>query len=109
MIDAGPRHAFASSLDPGAGDSDVLDFDDNRTWGPKLTAAFGGLLTDNVPDRLVAASPQYIEDACELLSSCADRVRIVGATTAAEADQLNGDDGHVRSGSGRQRSREFEG
>ena len=82
MMDAGPRHAFASSLDPGAADNDVLNFDDNRTWGPKLTAALGGLLTDNMLDRLVTASPQYIEDACELLFSCADRARIVGATLA---------------------------
>ncbi len=61
-------------------ENDVLDFDDNRTWGPTLTAALSGLLKDSTFDKLVAASPQYIEDACELLFSCADRARIVDAT-----------------------------
>lgn len=63
-------------------ENEVLDFDDNRTWGPRLTAALGGLLTDRVLDKLLTASPQYIEDACELLFSCADRPRIVDATLA---------------------------
>ena len=58
----------------------MLDFDDNRTWGPKLTAALGGLLTGSVLDKLVTAFPEYIEDACELLFSYADRARIVDAT-----------------------------
>ena len=60
----------------------MLDFDDNRTWGPRLTAALRGLLTDCVLEKLATASPQYIEDACELLFSYADRARIVDATLA---------------------------
>ena len=42
----------------------MLDFDDNRSWGPKLTAALGGLLTDGVLDKPVIASPRYIGDEC---------------------------------------------
>ena len=57
----------------------MLDFDDNKTWGPRLTATVGGLLTDRVLDELLTASPQCIEDACELLFSYADRTRIVDA------------------------------
>ena len=53
----------------------MLDFDDNRSWGPTLTAALRGLLTDGVLYKLVTASPQYVEDASELLFSCADRTR----------------------------------
>ena len=53
----------------------MLDFDDNHTWEPGLTAAVGELLTDRVVDQLVTASPEYIEDACELLFSYADRAR----------------------------------
>ena len=60
----------------------MLDFDDNKTWGLRLTATVGGLLTDRVLDELLTASPQYIEDACELLFSYADRTRIVDATLA---------------------------
>ena len=82
MMDAGARHAFAPPPDPGAGENDLLDFDDNRAWGPRLTAALGGLVTDRVLEEVLTASPQCIEDACELLFSCADRARIVGATLA---------------------------
>ena len=60
----------------------MLDFDDNRSWGPTLTAALRGLLTDGVLDKMVTASPQFIEDACELLFSYADRAGIVDATLA---------------------------
>ena len=68
MMDTGALHAFAPSPEPGAGENDLLDFDDNKTWGPGLTAAVGGLLTDRVLDGLLTASPQYIEDACENLT-----------------------------------------
>ena len=81
-IDASTRHAFAPSPGLGARENDVLDFDDYRTWGPRLTAALGGLLTDRVLDKLLTASPQYIEDASELLISYADRTRTVDATLA---------------------------
>ena len=58
----------------------MLDFDDNRTWGPELTGVLGGLLTDGALDRLAAAAPQFVEDARDLLLSCADRGQIVDAT-----------------------------
>ena len=60
----------------------MFDFDDNHTWGPELTAAVGELLTDGVVDKLVTDSPEYIEEARELLFSCADRARIIDATLA---------------------------
>ena len=60
----------------------MLDFDDNHTWEPGLTAAVGELLTDRVVDQLITASPEFIEDACELLFSYADRARIIDATLA---------------------------
>ncbi|MCY4153599.1 MAG: hypothetical protein OXE94_15415 [Aestuariivita sp.] len=63
-------------------ENDVLDFDNNHTWGSALTDALRGSLTDVVLDKLITASPQDIEDACELLFSCADRGEIVDATLA---------------------------
>ena len=72
----GPR------LSPPKRRTNVLDFDHNRTWGPRLTATLGGLLTDRALDKLVNPSPEYVEDASELLFSYADRVPIVDATLA---------------------------
>ena len=60
----------------------LLDFDDNYTWGPELTAAVGEPLVGRVADKLVATSPEYVEDARDLLFSYADRARIIDATLA---------------------------
>ena len=53
----------------------LLDFDDNYTWGPDLTAAVGEPLMGRIAEKLVTASPEYVEDACDLLFSYADRAR----------------------------------
>ena len=58
----------------------LLDFDDNYTWGPELTAAVGEPLMRRIAEKLVTASPEYVEDACDLLLSYADRARIIDAT-----------------------------
>ena len=60
----------------------LLDFDDNYTWGPYLTAAVGEPLMGRIAEKLVTASPEYVEDACDLLFSYADRARIIDATLA---------------------------
>ena len=58
----------------------LLDFDDNHTWAPRLTAA----LTDIVPQilfkDLIAATPEYIEDACEMLLAGANAKRVIGTS-----------------------------
>ena len=59
-----------------------MDFDDNSTWGPQLTAAFGNLLSTQAVETLTAAKPEYIEDAYDLLFSCTDKQQIVDATLA---------------------------
>ena len=60
----------------------LLDFDDNYTWGPELTAAVGEPLMRRIAEKLVTTSPEYVEDACDLLLSYADRARIIDATLA---------------------------
>ena len=71
------------SFQPATGtENTLLDFDDNYTWGPELTAVVGELLMDRVADKLVTASPEYVEDAYDLLFVHADRARIIDATLA---------------------------
>ena len=59
-----------------------MDFDDNRTWGPQLTATVGNLLSESAVETLTTAALESVEDACDLLFSCTERERIVGATLA---------------------------
>ena len=59
---------------------DGLDFDDNRAWGPLLTAAVGDLISEPVVEQLVAAAPEFIEDALDLLFSYTNRKEIIEAT-----------------------------
>ena len=59
---------------------DMLDFGDNRAWGLLLTAAVGDLISESVVDRLVAAAPEFVEDARDLLFSCTNRRAIIEAT-----------------------------
>ena len=58
----------------------MLDFDDNCAWGPLLTAAVGDLISESVVDRLVAAAPELVGDALEVLFSCTNRREIIEAT-----------------------------
>ncbi len=57
----------------------MLDFDDNRTWGPLLTATVGDLISEAVVERLVSAAPKFIEDALDVLFSCTNREAIIEA------------------------------
>ena len=54
---------------------DGLDFDDNRAWGPLLTAAVGDLISEPVMEQLVAAAPEFVHDALGLLFSYPNRPR----------------------------------
>ena len=58
----------------------MLDFDDNRAWGPLLTAAVRDMISEPVVERLVAAAPEYVEDALDVLFSCTNREEIIEAT-----------------------------
>ena len=58
----------------------MLNFDDNRTWGPLLTDAIGDLISKSILDRFVAAAPEYVEDARALLFEWTDRDRVIDAT-----------------------------
>ena len=58
----------------------MLDFDNNHAWGPELAAALGELVPDTVVAKLVANSPQYMEDARDLLLSCVDKTHIIDVT-----------------------------
>ena len=60
----------------------MLNFDDNRTWGPLLAEALGELYSGMIRDRLVAAEPEFIEDARDLLFSWTGRDRVLDATLA---------------------------
>ena len=59
---------------------DGLDFDDNRAWGPLLTAAVGDLTSEPVVEQLVAAAPEFVHDALDLLFSYPNRKEIIEAT-----------------------------
>ena len=58
----------------------MLDFDNNGTWGSLLTLAVGDLLSKSIIEKLVAAAPEYIEDARDQLFSFADPAQIIEAT-----------------------------
>ena len=58
----------------------MLDFDENHVWGPQLYDALKNLLTKSVLDRLIKASPQYIEDARDLLFEFTNRNQIINST-----------------------------
>ena len=58
----------------------MLDFDDNRTWGLLLTDAVGGSILESVPDRFIAAAPELVEDARDLLFEWIDRDSVIDAT-----------------------------
>ena len=60
----------------------MLDFDDNRTWGLLLTDAVGVLILESIPDRFVAAAPELVEDARDLLFEWIDRDSVIDATLA---------------------------
>ncbi len=57
----------------------MLDFDDNRNWTSPLTVALAHLVSETVVERLVAAAPEFIEDAFDLLLACTNRERVIHA------------------------------
>ena len=60
----------------------MLKFDDNCIWGPLLAEALGKLYSEMIRDRLVAAEPEFVEDARDLLFSWMGRDRVIDATLA---------------------------
>lgn len=58
----------------------VVDFDEIDEWAPALTAALNSLLPESVGGKLAAVSPEYVEDARDLLLSLAPRDAVVDAT-----------------------------
>lgn len=61
---------------------EILDFDEIDDWAPKLAAALRGNVPDSACPKLVAAAPEYIEDALDLLFELTDRDLIIDATLA---------------------------
>ena len=57
----------------------MLDFDDSRNWTSLLTATLADLVAETVVEKLVAASPEFVEDAFDLLLACTDRECVVDA------------------------------
>ena len=55
------------------------DFDDSRNWTSLLTATLADLASETVIAKLVAAAPECVEDAFDLLLTCTDRERVVDA------------------------------
>lgn len=55
----------------------MLDFDDNRSWTSPLAATLADLVSKAVIRRLVAATPEYVEDAFDLLLAYTDRRRVL--------------------------------
>ena len=60
----------------------MLDFDDNRTWGPLLANAVGGSILESIRDRFVATAPELVDDARDLLFEWMGRDKVIDATLA---------------------------
>lgn len=60
--------------------SAVVDFDDDRTCGPLLTEELRPFLSETTQATVFGGSVELIQNALELLFSCADREEIVRAT-----------------------------
>ena len=58
----------------------MVDFDNNRIWGPLLTKAVGSLLPNAAREKLLAEKFEFFEDALDLLFSCTNREKIIKAT-----------------------------
>lgn len=57
----------------------MLDFDEIDHWAPSLYTALRALLPDNIGSLLSARSPEFLEDAPDLLFEFADRDEIIDA------------------------------
>ena len=60
----------------------LLDFDDIDDWTPRLAAALKDHVPGNIGSLLAARSPEYIEDARDILFEVADRDAIIDAALA---------------------------
>jgi hypothetical protein len=60
----------------------VLDFDNIDGWAPKLADALESLIPNSVGSGLVAAAPEYTEDARNVLFRLTDRDAIIDAALA---------------------------
>jgi hypothetical protein len=58
----------------------MVDFDDIDDWAPKLSAALRPHVPGSVELQLVAAAPQYIEDARDMLFNSTDRDALIDKT-----------------------------
>ena len=58
----------------------MLDFDSIDDWAPELASALSRHVTDAVEQKLMAAEPELIEDACDLLFTLTDRDAIIDTT-----------------------------
>jgi hypothetical protein len=58
----------------------MIDFDDIDAWAPSLAAALRPHVPDSAAAQLVAAAPEYVEDARDGLLSLAGRDQVIHAT-----------------------------
>jgi len=58
----------------------MVDFDNIDDWAPKLADVLSPHVSDSVRQQIVAAAPQYIEDALDLLFDLTNRDAIIDAT-----------------------------
>lgn len=58
----------------------MLDIDSNCSWVPQLTNAIGTLMSHAARERILAARPELVEDALDLVFSQTKREEIVNAT-----------------------------
>lgn len=59
--------------------SDFLDFDDIDKWAPRLTAALKDHVPDTIGPLLATRSPEYVEDARDILFELTNRDAIIDA------------------------------
>lgn len=58
----------------------VVDFDDIESWAPLLCSALKSILPPNLSQRLVAAQPEFVEDARAELFAVAGRDAVIDGT-----------------------------
>ena len=61
---------------------DLLDFDDIDAWGPKLAEALKDQVSDATGALVAARSPEYIEDAWNIIFEVADRNAVIETALA---------------------------
>ena len=64
----------------------MLDFDVSRSWTSPIAAALVDLVSETVVEKLVAAAPEFIEDAFDLLLVCTIRLQTASKERQAAAE-----------------------